>query len=227
MSSRLLTGDEAAACQPMPWSTAGSPAPRSAPQQLSSPAGARQVAASSQPETPEGMRSKIASLEQSLIQARAAARAEGEAHAKQQAQAELQPVLQKLAASIHECGELRGRLREQAESDLVRLAIAIARRVVGREVQTDPEAITGLVKASLDKLRVQEVLRVRLNPAHKSQVAECLARFGATHVEVLGDPACEAGAVVFETSRGNLDASVETQLREIERGLTDRFKGRT
>ena len=28
----------------------------------------------------------------------------------------------------------------------------------------------------------------------------------------------EPGAVVFETERGNLDASVETQLREIERG---------
>jgi flagellar assembly protein FliH len=217
MSSRLLTGDEAAVCEAMPWSTAGAPAPRNTPQIAAAPAGPRQ----------EDLRAKIASLEQGLTQARAAARAEGEAHAKQQAQMELQPVLQKLAAAIHECGELRARLREQAESDLVRLAIAIARRVVGREIHTDPEAITGVVKASLEKLRVQEIVRVRIHPSHKSPVAEYLARFGAKHVEVLSDPACTAGAVVFETSRGNLDASVETQLREIERGLTDRFKGKT
>jgi flagellar assembly protein FliH len=223
MSSRLLTGEAAVVCEAMPWSTAGAPAPRGVaqvaqlPQQAAPPAGRRY----------EDLQAKIASLEQGITQARAAGRAEGEAQAKQQAQTELQPVLQKLAAAIHECGELRARLREEAESDLVRLAIAIARRVVGREITTDPEAITGVVKASLEKLRVQEVVRVRVHPSHKSQVAEYLTRFGATHVEVLGDPACAAGAVVFETSRGNLDASVETQLREIERGLTDRFKGKT
>jgi len=223
MSSKLLTGEEAVVCEPMPWSTAGSTAPRNAPQLASAPPSPGPHPG----QRNEDLRAKIASLEQGLTQARAAARAEGEAHAKQQAQTELQPVLQKLAAAIHECGELRARLREQAESGLVRLAVAIARRVVGREVQTDPEAITGVVKASLEKLRVQEVIRVRLHPSHKPQVAEYLARFGAAHVEVLGDPACAPGAVVFETSRGNLDASVETQLREIERGLTDRFKGKT
>lgn len=218
MSSKLLPAWDTAVCEPMPWSTAGSPAPRTTPQ-LSIPAGSAPAH--------EDLRSKIAILERDLSQARAAARAEAESHARQQAQAELQPVLQKLAAAIHESGELRGRLREQAESDLVRLAIAIARRIVGREITTDPEAIAGVVKACLEKLRVQEVLRVRIHPDHKSKVAECLARFGASHVEVLGDPVCQLGAVVFETSRGNLDASVETQLREIERGLTDRFKGRT
>ncbi len=34
----------------------------------------------------------------------------------------------------------------------------------------------------------------------------------------------EPGAVVFETERGNLDASVESQLQEIERGLADRLR---
>jgi flagellar assembly protein FliH len=227
MSSKILTGGEAELCEPMPWSTAGSPAARRPSQPHSSPGGARQAAPSNTHETPDDLRSKIATLEQGIAQARAAGRAEGEAHGRQQAQSELQQVLQKLAAAIHECGDLRARLREQAESDLVRLAVAIARRIVGREIATDPEAITGVVKASLEKLRVHEVLRVRLNPEHKSKVAEYLSRFGATHVEVLGDPACEPGAVVFETNRGNLDASVETQLREIVRGLTDRFKGRT
>jgi flagellar assembly protein FliH len=212
MSSKLLTGGEGDAWEPMPWSTRGSPAPRLTAQSPS-------VSGPREPQDDKG--GKVALLEQNISQARAAGRAEGEALAKQA----MQPVLQKLAAAIHDSAELRARLREQAESDLVRLAIAIARRVVGREVNTDPEAIAGLVKAALEKLRVQEVLRVRLNPQYKASVIECLARFGASQVEVLGDPACEPGAVVFETTRGNLDASVETQLREIERGLTDRFKG--
>ena len=32
------------------------------------------------------------------------------------------------------------------------------------------------------------------------------------------------GAVIFETPRGNLDAGVESQLQEIERGLADRLR---
>jgi flagellar assembly protein FliH len=221
MSSRLIAAGEAAVCEPMPWSKSGSGTPRTSPQPLFRGDAPRL------PETPqEDLQAKIATLEQRIEQARSAGRAEGEAQARQSGHAELQAVLQKLAASIYEAGELRARLRGQAESDLVRLAIAIARKVIGREVNTDPETIAGVVKASLERLRIQEVLRVRLHPDHKAIVVDYLARLGASHVEVHGRPALGRGAVVFETTRGNLDASVETQLREIERGLTDRFRGR-
>jgi flagellar assembly protein FliH len=40
-------------------------------------------------------------------------------------------------------------------------------------------------------------------------------------VEVLSDPGLERGAVILDSKRGGLDASVETQLAEIERGLAD------
>jgi flagellar assembly protein FliH len=43
-------------------------------------------------------------------------------------------------------------------------------------------------------------------------------------VEVIADPSAEPGAVIFETDRGNLDASLESQLKEIERGLADRLR---
>jgi flagellar assembly protein FliH len=39
----------------------------------------------------------------------------------------------------------------------------------------------------------------------------------------VADASREPGAVIFETQRGNLDASIESQLQEIERGLTDRL----
>jgi flagellar assembly protein FliH len=219
MSSKLVSRSRAEAWEPMPWSLTGTPLSRPAPRNLS--AGQLPPAAGADPS--QTLHADIAKLEQDVVQARTAARAEGEAHGRQQAQAELQPVIQKLAAAIHETAELRGRLREQAESDLVRLAIAIARKILGREITADPEAIAGVVKASLERLRGQEILRVRLHPDCKSKVAESLARFGASHAEVLGDPGCERGTVIFETTRGNLDASIDTQLREIERGLADRF----
>lgn len=211
MSSKLIAAGQADVCAPMPWSLAGSA--RALPSVMPTVLrGAETV-----------LHAEVARLEQDLTKARAASRAEGETQGRQQAQAELQPVLQKLAAAIHETAELRGRLRGQAESDLVRLAIAIAKKILGREITADPEAIAGVVKASLERLRGQEILRVRIHPDYKSKVSENLARFGAVRAEVVADPGCERGAVIFETTRGNLDASVDTQLREIEQGLTDRF----
>jgi flagellar biosynthesis/type III secretory pathway protein FliH len=43
-------------------------------------------------------------------------------------------------------------------------------------------------------------------------------------VEVIADPSRAVGTVIFETQHGNLDASVESQLQEIERGLADRLR---
>jgi flagellar biosynthesis/type III secretory pathway protein FliH len=45
-------------------------------------------------------------------------------------------------------------------------------------------------------------------------------------VEIVSDAAQARGGALFEISRGALDASVETQLREIERGLVDEMEMR-
>jgi len=151
---------------------------------------------------------------------------EGEAAGRKAAQSEMRPHIERLARTIDELAAMRPRLREQAEADLVKLAVAIARRVVRRELTIDPQAITGLVKAALDQLSAGERIRVRVHPADEAGVRGFLVSAGrAASVEVAGDEALERGSAILETERGNLDASAETQLAEIERGLTDRFRG--
>jgi flagellar assembly protein FliH len=162
--------------------------------------------------------------QQRVQAAHAAGAREGEAAGRQKASAELQPVLERLARSIEEMGGLRARFRREAEADLIALSLAIARRVLRRELAVDPEALHGLVLGALEKLQSQEIRRVRVHPSHAAMVAACLRQVGGPAVEVVAEAARELGAVVFETERGNLDASVESQLREIERGLTDRMR---
>jgi flagellar assembly protein FliH len=172
-----------------------------------------------------GAPARVAASEDALRQARDAGFREGETAGRLQAQAAVGPVLERLTHSIEELAALRPRLREQAEAELIRLAVAIARRVVRRELTLDPDAIAGLVKAALEQLAVHEVIRVRVHPEHEAAVRTCLAGAGrAGAVEVTGDAALERGSAVFETVRGSLDASAETQLAEIERGLTDRLR---
>uniref|UniRef100_Q02C62 Flagellar assembly protein FliH n=1 Tax=Solibacter usitatus (strain Ellin6076) TaxID=234267 RepID=Q02C62_SOLUE len=180
-------------------------------------------------ETPQDETRRLAQIEQQAEQrareAYATGLREGETAARTRSAAEIQQVIERLARAVDEIAGLRPRLRAEAEADLIRLALAIARRVLRRELAIDPEALHGLVLGALEKLQGQELARVRVHPSHASLVSACLRekRDGAA-VEVVPDPTREIGDVVFETQRGNLDASVESQLQEIERGLADRLR---
>jgi len=150
---------------------------------------------------------------------------EGKAVGREQAGAELQSVLDQLGRSLATLSSLRSRIREEAEGDLLKLAISIARRVLHRELTLDPESIEGLIRVALDKLQSRELCRVRIHPDQEPAIRKSLDRFSNSQkVELITDPSLQCGDVLFETTHGNLDASIESQLREIERGLADRLR---
>ncbi len=165
-----------------------------------------------------------AEIEQRVREAHAAGVREGEASGRSRAAGELQPVLERLAHAIEEIAAMRGQLRREAEADLVRLSLAIARRILRRELAVDAGALRGLVVGALERLQEREICRVRVHPAHAALLATYLRETATGKaVEVIADPSGGPGAVVFETEHGSLDASVESQLQEIENGLTDRL----
>lgn len=168
------------------------------------------------------------SLEQRSREARDAGYREGEAAGRNQANAQMQAMMEKLARSIQEIADARPKLRAEAEGDLLKLSLAIARKVLHRELSADPDAIAGLIKVCLDKIRLQEIVRVRIHPQHHAPIQQMLARLSpGIPIELLPDPKLQVGGVVIETTRGEFDASVDVQLKEIERGLTDRLRSRT
>lgn len=210
MSSKLVPDEDQGKVEPMLWRAAGT--------------------GSAAEEFPQAIPGFSGSdwerrAEQRLREAHAAGVREGEAAGHRRALAELHPVMERLSRSIEEISSLRSRLRHEAEGDLVKLALAIARRILARELAIDPDALHGLVLGALEKLRSQEICRVRVHPAQEAMVLACLRQgIPSQTIPVIADPSSDPGAVVFETDRGNLDASVESQLQEIERGLTDRLR---
>jgi flagellar assembly protein FliH len=151
--------------------------------------------------------------------------AEGKALGKEQAAAELGPVVDRLGRSLVSLSSLRSRIRKDAEKELLTLAIAVARRVVHRELTLDPESMGGLIKVALEKLQAREACRVRVNPAQEEAVRASLERFSTSNkIEVVTDTSLQNGDLLFETAHGTLDASIEAQLREIERGFADRLQ---
>jgi flagellar assembly protein FliH len=146
---------------------------------------------------------------------------DGEAHAKAGPVAEMEAATQRMLQSVRELAQLRPRLRRDAEADVVRLSLAIARRILRREMSMDPAAMQALAQVALQKLGRQEISRVHAHP-HQAPAIKAALDSAGIHAEVIPEITRESGTLVFETNQGLLDASVNAQLEEIERGLTDR-----
>jgi flagellar assembly protein FliH len=130
--------------------------------------------------------------------------------------------MQRSARAVAEIAQFKPRLRREVESDAVRLAIAIARKILHRELSVDPAAITGMVRVAFDKVNARDVVRVRVSSQDHSAFCQAAGLAGLPdRVEVNADASLERGSIVIETSQGQLDASVMTQFEEIERGLAD------
>jgi len=154
--------------------------------------------------------------------------AAGEAAGAQRTAQRIEPAMVALGKVIQELAGLRRSFRAEAEEDTVMLAIAIARRVLHREIATDPQAILGLVIAAFQKLNSRETHRLRVSPSDAAVIQEHRGRLEMPQaVEIAADASLAPGSVIFETSRGEMDASVDTQLSEIERGLADIVKRRS
>src|SRR5258708_7246744 len=147
---------------------------------------------------------------------------EGHAAAQREMSAQMDVIHGRLARTIEELTGLRQRFRHEAEEDLVALALAIARRILHRELTMAPEALLGLVKAALEKIDGRELHSVRVRPEDAVLIQQHFEKMGLPRRGEGGaDPGLERGAAILDSSRGALDASVETQLAEIARGFAD------
>jgi flagellar assembly protein FliH len=212
--ARILAPEGEAMAKPMEWREVGV-----------APVGAGAKAPQDSPDTAAQMQQLRQQCERQVREAHAAGVREAESSAKTRAAAEVQAVIEKLGHSIAELSQMRIRLRKQAEADTIKLSLAIAKRVLRREVAVDPDAMRGLLIAALEKLQTQEIHRVRASAGQAAAIAAALRQAAAhARIEVIPDGTLTPGSVVFETNQGNLDASVDSQLQEIERGLADHLR---
>src|SRR5262249_11151814 len=143
MSSRIYSRVDAEPAEPMVWPQVDGP--------VTFAAGTGKPG-----DSPQARREELErEMERRVQEARAAGFQDGLASAKTAAAAELKALHERVAQTIAELAALRPRLRRQAEADLVKLSLAIARRILHRELMVDSEAMRGLIQAALEKLQSQ------------------------------------------------------------------------
>lgn len=149
-------------------------------------------------------------------------RAAGEARAGELAGQLAAPVLTNFGAIVNQLASARKQARQEAEESMVKLALAIAKRILHRELATDPEAILGLVRSAIDRLDAREIHKLRMSPGDAQIAIDNRADMGLPQsINIVADGGLAPGSAIFETARGEFDVSAHTQLEEIERGFAD------
>ena len=131
--------------------------------------------------------------------------------------------------NLLEALEIRERVWRETEKDLLRLAVRLAEKIIGREIQAEKQTVTDIVAAALQNARQQEKLTVRVNPADLSLIEEEREKFlpsgRARFIDFIADPRVASGGCLIESEVGTIDARLETQLRVLERALLAQSEG--
>lgn len=128
-----------------------------------------------------------------------------------------------------ETREIREKVWRETEKDLLRLAVRLAEKIVGREIKKDDKTIIDIISTALQNARQQEKLTVRVNPKDLPTVereAEKFALGGRVQfIDFVADPRVASSGCLIESEVGTIDARLETQLRVLERALLSQSEG--
>jgi flagellar assembly protein FliH len=135
---------------------------------------------------------------------------------------------EELSKALQEFGAQRENYFQKVEQEVVRLTLAIARKILHRESQVDPLLLAGILRVGLDKIGSNTHTRLRANPSDikvwSDYFAQAHEKFPAP--ELIDDPEIQHGRCILETELGTTEIGLETQLKEIEQGFLDLLEQR-
>jgi flagellar biosynthesis/type III secretory pathway protein FliH len=149
--------------------------------------------------------------------------AEREKQDAQQAAANLQRTGQ-IAQCVESFAFDRDRYFNEVEREVVRLALAVAARILGREVQADPLLLTGAVRAALGQLSRSSQVRLRVPASDLELWTETIYHIPnlALRPTIVAAEEMESGDCRIEMEMGSVDLGIRAQLEEIKRSFFER-----
>jgi len=152
------------------------------------------------------------------------AREEAARVAREEARQDYTKLCQALTAGLAAFDQNKRRLLATAESGMLELALAIARRVCKHDVGASSDTARDNAAALLEMVKHESDLALHLNPADhetlRTAVPELLASANRlAHVELVADPAVARGGCVLQSCHGTIDTTLETQVDRVAAAL--------
>ncbi len=162
-------------------------------------------------------------------------RAKGEAEGRAAALAAIAPAWetarQALEEAARQVGSRVAAVTEQADEKVLQLAWRIGQVLLKKELSTDPAAFRGNLAAALKAAARTGRFRVRLNPEDLATLETGFEEFkpllpSGEAFDWVADETIAKGGVAVETAAGDVDATIATQLAQIEQAVLGRSGGK-
>lgn len=152
-----------------------------------------------------------------------AARADIEARTRK-----LDAATQRMEKALQALARPLAHLDDNVHEQITRLAVALARALVRRELRTDPAQIIGIVRETVSLLPASaRGVRVLLHPEDASLVRERLSTAGPEQAwAIVDDPVLGRGDCRVQTDYAQIDARLDARLYEALAQLLGEERGR-
>lgn len=145
--------------------------------------------------------------------------AQGEHAGAEVAGARAAQVLRRLGQTIEELTALRVEIFQKSERQVVQLAVAMAKRIVHREISLDADLIAAMARVALDRMGEDANATIRLHPDDYAATAGARGHTDAGAVRVVADPAVRRGGCLVHSDFGLIDVSADAQIAELATAL--------
>lgn len=113
-----------------------------------------------------------------------------------------------------------------AERQIIEIALAVASKVLAREIEENPITILPIVKEALGKVKDQDHIVIRVNPEDYEMVLmakrDLQLMVGREHaVSVAADHIVPIGGCIIDTALGTVDAKLDTKLEMVHKAIQE------
>lgn len=131
------------------------------------------------------------------------------------------PALEQLVKQINDA---KGELQSHWERSAIKVATAIAARIIRRELKHDPRITLDSIAEALRLAAGSAEITLRINPADQKNMGAQIEQLAATLCQlspsqIVADETVTPGGCRVETRFGLVDQQIETRLKRIEEDL--------
>jgi len=128
---------------------------------------------------------------------------------------------------LQDIASIKDSILSQAEDDIVQLTVAIAEKLVCKELEQHPDTIVAIVKEVIKSVRNEEKITIKVHPDDytilEQYMGELMEQTGGiveTPLKLDEDPTLTSGGCIVETDTNLIDMSIESRMESILEAVT-------
>ena len=113
-----------------------------------------------------------------------------------------------------------GSLLAEAEPELIELACRIAEKIIGRDLEREPDLLLEICANAIENLRTAKAMLLRVHPKDakllrekRAELVELIGR--SVDIAIRDDAEVQPGGCIVQTEFGVIDAQLETQFKAL------------